>query len=412
MRRLLSVALLSVVLAVSCRQDPEKVFLRQVLSDPLMDRVDSMALAVAATGFNAGDGYKEVWIRDLNTFIELSLQVTDTAVVRDALDTFLDFQGADGNIPDAFVPFRETDQESSLVQAVARYVDLTGDVAYLSGVREGMTVLQRLEAAMAWLRNTKWEDRYGLITGATTADWGDVQPEHGWGVELDENTHYAIDIYDNAMYVLALDDLVSLCRKAGADSLAPRWQALRDEVARNVRKHLWDTERQKFIPHIYLDGSPFPEDLDEAAIYYHGGTAVAALAGLLSPEEVADANRRMLENVAAAGAQSIGLTLYPAYPSGSFANPMMGAWQYQNGGDWTWFGARWIQALVQYGMLQEAYDELRPMLQRVVDNKGFHEWYKLDGTAVGSGTYRGAAGVLFTADRMLRAAAREKLKGK
>ncbi len=63
-------------------------------------------------------------------------------------------------------------------------------------------------------------------------------------------------------------------------------------------------------------------------------------------------------------------------------------------------------------MLQEAYDELRPMLQRVVDNKGFHEWYKLDGTAVGSGTYRGAAGVLFTADRMLRAAAREKLKGK
>ena len=436
MRRLLSVALLSAVLAVSCREDPERLFLRQILSDPLMDRVDSMALAVAATGFNAGDGYKEVWIRDLNTFIELSLQVTDTAVVRDALDTFLDFQGADGNIPDAFVPFRdtaaayryrfsrarpglaahkntvETDQESSLVQAVARYVEQTGDVAYLSRVRGGKTVLQRLEAAMVWLRSDKWADNYGLVTGATTADWGDVQPEHGWGVELDENTHYAIDIYDNAMYVLALNDLVSLCRKAGADSLAPRWQALRDEVACNVRKHLWDTERQKFIPHIYLDGSPFPEELDEAAIYYHGGTAVAALAGLLSPEEVADANRRMQENVAAADAQSIGLTLYPAYPSGSFANPMMGAWQYQNGGDWTWFGARWIQALVQYGLLREAYDELQPMLQRVVDNKGFHEWYKLDGTAVGSGTYRGAAGVLYTADRMLRAAAREKLEEK
>lgn len=119
-----------------------------------------------------------------------------------------------------------------------------------------------------------------------------------------------------------------------------------------------------------------------------------------------------LENVAAAGAQSIGLTLYPAYPSGSFANPMMGAWQYQNGGDWTWFGARMIQALVQYGFLREAYDELRPMLQRVADQGGFYEWYKLDGTPVGSGTYRGAAGVLFRANEMLRAAARERLEAR
>ena len=51
----------------------------------------------------------------------------------------------------------------------------------------------------------KYNQEYGLITGATTADWGDVQPEHIWGVEIDENTHYTIDIYDNAMLVLAID---------------------------------------------------------------------------------------------------------------------------------------------------------------------------------------------------------------
>ena len=431
------VALLLPALLLSCKPDEETLFLRGILEDPLMAQVDSMARAVAATGFNAGSGYKEVWIRDFNTFIGLSLEVVDTAEVRDALDTFLDFQGPEGDIPDAYVsqldtnavPYRyrysrarprmaahkntvETDQESSLVQAARQYVRLTGDTPWLFSKRGGRTVLDRLEGAMSYLRKCKWDDGYGLIVGATTADWGDVQPEHGWGVEIDQNTHFAIDIYDNAMYVLALRDLADLCRLAGADSLAARWEALREEVTSNIRKHLWDPERHKFHPHLYLDGSPFPQDLDEEAIYYHGGTAVAALAGVLTRDEIAEANDRMLENVAAAGAQSVGLTLYPAYPSGTFANPMMGAWQYQNGGDWTWFGARWIQALVQYGFLHEAYDELRPMLQRVPEQGGFYEWYKLDGSPVGSGTYRGAAGVLFRADEMLRAAARQRLDSK
>ena len=117
------------------------------------------------------------------------------------------------------------------------------------------------------------------------------------------------------------------------------------------------------------------------------------------------ANKRMLADMKAAGAQSIGLTMYPAYPDGFFANPMMGAYQYQNGGDWTWFGARWIQALAKYGFVKEAYEDLQPMLQRAVSDPGFYEWYHLDGTPVGTGTYRGTAGVLFKANRMLREAA-------
>ncbi|MBO4558424.1 MAG: hypothetical protein J5693_07440 [Bacteroidales bacterium] len=430
-------------LAASCGNSASRLK-RQILSDTLMDRVDSMAQAVAATGFSAGNVYKEVWIRDFNTFMELSLSVMPEVQVREALDTYFDFQGEDGNIPDAFVevsdtqglgynyrfcPWRpnlaahkntvETDQESSLVQAVAQYVEITGNVAYLSSVptaapadtldaaQPGATVLEHLCDAMNYLRNCKWCDTYGLITGATTADWGDVQPEHGWGVELDANTHYTIDIYDNAMFALALGDLARLCHLADADSLAGRWQALRDTLAANVRTHLWDAERGKYKPHIYLNGSPFPEGFDEEAIYYHGGTAVAALAGLMTPDEVAAANAAMVANVAAAGAQSIGLTLYPCYPDGFFANPMMGAWQYQNGGDWTWFGARMIQALVGFGLLREAYDELRPMLERAVADGGFYEWYHIDGTPVGSGTYRGAAGVLYKANRMLREAASE-----
>ena len=420
MRRTAVILSLALALLTACGSDAARLK-REIRDDVIIDKVDSLARAVASTGFNAGNVYKEVWIRDFNTFIELSLEVMPEAEVRGALDTFFDFQGEDGNIPDAFVEVAdtenlgykyrfcearpglaahkntvETDQESSLVQAVAQYVDLTGNVAYLS------TSLPHLEKAMEFLRRDKWNDTYGLITGATTADWGDVQPEHGWGVEIDENTHYTIDIYDNAMFALALGDLAHLCHLADADSSAARWQALRDTVAGNVRRHLWDETRQKYIPHIYLNGSPFPEDFNEDEIWYHGGTAVAAQARLLTTEEMAAVNARMVQNVKDAGAQSIGLTLYPCYPDGFFANPMMGAWQYQNGGDWTWFGGRMIQALIDYGMIREAYEELKPMLRRAVDDGGFYEWYKIDGTPVGSGTYRGAAGVLYKANRMLR----------
>lgn len=425
MRRLLTILLLA-LLTVSCGQTTLK---RAIAEDTLMTQVDSMARALAATGFNAGNVYKEIWIRDFNTFIELSLEVMPVEEIREVLDTFIDFQAADGNIPDAFVEVAdteglgykyrfcearpgmaahkntvETDQESSFVQAVAQYVTLTGDKDYLSVNRAGKTVLEHLEDAMLFLRRDKWNDTYGLITGATTADWGDVQPEHGWGVEIDSNTHYTIDIYDNAMFALALGDLAALCEKTGETEKATRWHALRDSVSHNVRAHLWDAENQKFRPHIYLDGSPFPVEFKEDEIYYHGGTAVAALAGILTKKEVSRANKRMLANMKAAGAQSIGLTMYPAYPDGFFANPMMGAYQYQNGGDWTWFGARWIQALVKYGFLKEAYCEAKPMLQRSAD-AGFYEWYHLDGSPVGSGTYRGTAGVLFKANRMMREAA-------
>ena len=425
MRRLLTILVVA-FLTASCAQTA--ALKRTIAEDKLMAQVDSMAKALAATGFNAGSVYKEIWIRDFNTFIELSLEVMPRAEVREVLDTFLDFQAADGNVPDAFVvvasadnlgyKYRfcearpdmaahkntvETDQESSLVQAVAQYVAITGDYDYLKEVRAGKTVLGHLEDAMMYLRGNKWNDTYGLITGATTADWGDVQPEHGWGVEIDENTHYTIDIYDNAMFALALDELCML--EGGSDS-ADRWLNLRDTLRQNIRTHLWDAKNHKFHPHIYLNGSPFPADFNEDEIYYHGGTAVAALAGILTKKEVANANRRMLANMKAAGAQSIGLTLYPAYPDGFFANPMMGAYQYQNGGDWTWFGARWIQALAKFGMVKEAYEELQPMLRRTVGDPGFYEWYHLDGTPVGTGTYRGTAGVLFKANRMLREAAK------
>ena len=78
----------------------------------------------------------------------------------------------------------------------------------------------------------------------------------------------------------------------------------------------------------------------------------------------------MLENVRLSGMPSIGLTLYPVYPDGFFHGGMSKAYLYQNGGDWTWFGGRMIQQLVVNGMVEEAYAEIHPMIERVIQNDG------------------------------------------
>lgn len=384
--------------------------------------VKSRALEIMKTGFNAGDGYREVWIRDYNTFIELAAQVFPKEELKENLLVFCRMQGDDGNIIDGFTPIEkvgpvaydfsysklepryaahknsvETDQESSLIQAVSKYIKLTGDSTILTEKVGDKTVAERLEGAMDFLMKNRFNEKYGLIIGATTADWGDVQPEHGWGVDLDANTHPAIDIYDNAMFVIALKNLTEML-----PATKVKWAPIRDSIAQSCRKHLWDNDKKKFIPHIYLEkGSPFPADFNENEIYYFGGTAIAIEAGLLSKEEIKISIDEMVKRVKQAGAASIGLTLYPPYPNGYFANKIMNPeYSYQNGGDWTWFGGRMIQELIKNGFAQEAYEQIQPMVKRVKDNDGFYEWYSVDNKPRGSGTFRGEAGVLFSAIRM------------
>jgi glycogen debranching enzyme len=403
----------------------QKVLAKEILADKSLSEVHQMAKKLLQSGLTAGSGYGEVWIRDLNTFIEVALEVNDSKRFREALLTFFKFQGTKGDIVDGYIPkdrasagykYRssplapallahkntvETDQESSLVQALRKYVDATGDRSILDEQIDGRSVRDRLAAALDYVLKERFDAKHGLVWGATTADWGDVQPEHVWGVELDASSHRAIDIYDNAMFILAIEDYLQLIGENAAAT--GRWQSVRNDLKQNVRKVLWDSQRQKFIPHVYLAGSPFPKDFDESQVYYHGGTAVATEAGLLTKEETARALEQMRKNVREAGAGSIGLTLYPPYPKGSFKNSSMVPYGYQNGGDWCWFGARMIQQLIRQGLIAEAYQELKPMVTRVQRAGDFHEWWSLENQPRGSAKFRGSAGVLGRAIEMLQA---------
>ena len=193
-------------------EDPLKIVQKSILEDPLMEQVSRIAHHTVSTGLNAGDGYGEVWIRDFNTFIQVAMDVMPDQQVQECLNTFFHFQGEGGDIVDGYMDIRkanlndpegyryrlsetcpqyaahkntvETDHETSLVQAVYQYVKKSQSTAYLQTVINGKTVEQRMDEALQYLMNEKFNKQYGLTTEATTADWGDVQSEHPWGERL------------------------------------------------------------------------------------------------------------------------------------------------------------------------------------------------------------------------------------
>ena len=277
-------------------------------------------------------------------------------------------------------------------------------------------MLKRLQLALSWLVEHRTDRTTSLLWGATTLDWGDVQPEpdlHDPRL-LENGTHPAIDVYDNSMFVMAIQAFVELAELVeAADINTTHWRQLLNSTRVAIRTHLWTGT--KFIPHLYMDddaaseaaamaglasfrsGSPFDASFNESQLSYHGGTACAAMAGLLTEDEMRGVLHTQLADVQAVndagGDVTIGLTIYPPYPNVD----VMKAWTYQNGSDWSWFGGRMVSALVSYGYLTEAASVLAPMVNRVVQHNGFFEWWAKDGTPSGSSLFHGAAGVLGTA---------------
>jgi hypothetical protein len=174
---------------------------KTILSDSSLNQVKRMANSLLRTGFNAGNSYGEVWIRDFNTFITLSCKVMPEDSVKKRLRVFFQMQGKDGNIIDGYIPRSkadvgydyiysanapafaghkntvETDQETSLIQAVYKYVKVTKDAGFLSEIIDGKSVRDRMADAFQFLMGKRYDPKYGLIYGAATVDWGDVQPE-------------------------------------------------------------------------------------------------------------------------------------------------------------------------------------------------------------------------------------------
>ena len=352
-------------------------------------------------GFSAGAGYPQVWLRDASTIIPASRYFYPLSFLTSWIEEHLAHQKCDGGLED-WVDAEgrtdkntvETDQEASAIQSAYQVYLLLGP-AWLEKSVAGESILDRLDRALSYVFESRFDKERGLIIGAHTADWGDVDPEDPdqQAIYVDEKTHWTADIYDQSMGYEACRRLASMWAAVGERTKADHWLNTAVSLRESANRFLWQQQKGFYRVHIHLD--PYPHDFNEDDIFAMGGNTQAIMAGLADAGKAIRIIQNALDHQEAFGISTISGSLLPPYPAGFFKHPAVDEpYEYQNGGQWDWFGGRLVLAMFDNGFGPAAREKLIEIAAKCIRNGGLFEWDTKDGNGRGSDYYAGSAGSL------------------
>jgi hypothetical protein len=354
------------------------------------------------SAFVAGSAYPQVWLRDANTIIPASRYFYGHEHLRSWLEEHLALQKSSGSLQDWFdltgqsdKNTTETDQETSAVQAAAQVCRVEG-CGWLADKIKAERIIDRLDKALRYVLAERWDDRTGLVKGAHTIDWGDVDIEDPdeRAVAVDERTHWVVDIYDQGMFYRAALDLAWMFGRLGRKEKAFFWTVKAQSLKQGADKWLWQDDKGFYRIHVHLLES-YRHAFDEDAMFAMGGNVEAVLSGLADETK----SKRILEQALARqkmhGVSTVSGSLLPPYPGGTYQHPLVDdPYEYQNGGQWDWFGGRLVLALYRNGFSRLATEKLLEIAAKNLANGGFFEWDDKNGAGRGSDFFTGSAGSL------------------
>ena len=377
-------------------------------------------------GFGAGEDYPQIWLRDSATLVPVSRFFYPASHLTSWLEEHLSHQRPDGQLYDwiaagpashfaAYAPKSkeifesgehvlsadkntvEADQETSAVIAAYEIFSAIGERAWLNKEIEGTRLIDRLTAGLEYLVRERIDPQSDLITNGFSADWGDVSPIYpdARTVYLDEATPRVLGLYTNCLFYFASEKLADMYDALGETSSADPWRERAGQTKESINQHLWQEDKGFYRMHLVLTPqltAGWPDDTD---IFAMGGNGLAALYGVADDAQAQSIFDRAEERRRELGVSTLSGSLLPAYPQGFFAHPLMqDAYSYQNGGQWDWFGGRFVLAEFERGFSERAQRHLLEIARKVATNGGLHEWQTLDGSGRGSGHYAGSAGAL------------------
>lgn len=157
-------------------------------------------------------------------------------------------------------------------------------------------------------------------------------------------------------------------------------------------------DRGFFRIRLPLDPEPFGFS-DDGERFALGGNALAALFGVADDAEAASIFATAERLRVAQNLSTISTSLIPPYAAGVFQHPAMREpFQYQNGGQWDWFGAALVEAEFERGFSEPARAHLDQIASRILARgPGIHEWYGRDDAPQGSPAYAATAAALYNA---------------
>lgn len=230
------------------------------------------------------------------------------------------------------------------------YLDETGDTALLDEVVNGLTVAQRLDAAMAWLHRDR--DARGLSFIAQ-GDWCDPMNMVGYqgrGVSgwLTVAAAYAMKLW------------AGLCADTGRADSAARWRAAAQELNDAANAHLWDGDW--FARGITDAGVVFGVQADAEGRIYLNPQSWAMLSGAASEEQ----RRKMLAAIDAQLETPHGVAMFnPPYSRmrddvGRVTQKHPGS--AENGAVYNHAASFYVHALYDTGEADRAFSALRRMI--------------------------------------------------
>ncbi len=352
-------------------------------------------------GFAAGSGYPQIWVRDANTIIPTSRYYYGASYLRSWLEEHLARQKPDGSLADWFDSrgaedknTTETDQESSAIQSAYQISRLIG-TDWLRMPIGNVRIIDRLENALTFILLHRYDARYGLVTGAHTADWGDVDMSYPdqRAIYVDKNTHWTGDIYDQSMFYESAREIAQLWDSLGRKDKSASWAKSAALDPKNADRWLWQGKRGFYRVHLHLDS--LRHDFDDDDTFAMGGNVQAVLSGLAGPEKAKSIIETALVRQKDYRVSTIAGTLLPPYPKGFFVHPALREpFHYQNGGQWDWFGGKLIKIMFESGFSRPAREKLMEIARKDMANFGLYEWDTKEGIGQGSDFYSGSAGSL------------------
>ncbi|TKJ31330.1 MAG: hypothetical protein CEE40_02130 [Chloroflexi bacterium B3_Chlor] len=364
--------------------------------------------------------YGIIFVRDTSTMIPTLQYFYGDDYLRTPIEEFLrrqygaDTQSADGDIPgdgaisaviapDGHIDKATavSDEETHLIHAAHQYYRIAGGIDWLQKELEGETIMSRLNRALEWLYTRRFDSTHQLIKRGHTTDWGDVRFEPSVSAtDLDADTdHWTYSSYDQALTYRALLELAEMNQMLEDRVRASDLQRRAERLRCSTNEKLWNPQGGFYLVHKHL--TPLAHDFPEEEMIGISN-ALAANVGLSDLHR----SQRVFSNLEsarlAAGSRKPGLSLYPPYPEGFFAHVQMSPGEYQNGGQWDWWGGMQITAEFESGHSALALAHLRMVAQDWALHPGqVFEW-QMPSTAEGWGSDNYASAAATVAKAVVR----------
>lgn len=378
-----------------------------------------LGLTGRIVGFRPGTLYAHIYARDSATIAPSAQYFYDLPYLTRPVEEFLalQFDGTPGDAEDVHwrTPGQPgavsgtigggeiagakmlvvSDEEPSVITMAYVATKAGAGPEWLRQEQAGRPRIQRLNEAMDWVFEHRFDQRFRSIKRGNTTDWGDVAvgQGHSSGSYTKEPDDWTASIYDQAWTYRALQQLAELNHLVGQSEIAEHQRSRARLLRQSVAERFWQPDRGYFRTRILLP--PLPREVDEDSIVSIAN-GVAVYAGITAPNERKPVFSALEHARTQAGAPKPGLTLWPPYPAGFFDYPQMVPGRYQNGAVWDWWGGMQVSGEFWTGYSELARSHLDMVARDWARSPGeVYEWQET-GTRknFGSPAYAGAASTM------------------